>query len=353
MRKIIFKIELSGKGIVNYDDAKQRFYLMKHFDEYKGLQDNTKLCKKSFTENGYKVKISSDCLRKGIFQNDIECVNSSIMANDIILNTYVSSFVGLTRGYMFAYRKDVNRNGLKRKSPLIITEATQTNNAKPYMEVCSKSGERDDTSFFYNETIGDITYECEGVIDLKNLQFVSADPIHDRMAIHTDWCENELYLHGLKAHFGDIANPKIGYFTSSPSILTKCVAEKGVLLNDELVEYLTKQLLMRLMNINIERATAFAKTTSMKIKIVNDVLEDISSDEEGWIELKTINEIESLKITPTQFYHESSLEDVTRFNLEMEAYNKNVKDAKSKKKENEEIRKSQRKTKAVLVNENE
>ena len=124
VKSIQIKGELEGRGIVNFDSKEQR-YAISAFNLTKEmgaemLHDNIKLGKKSFKYEGkktitinkegdtkeidsysYKNLISSACLRHATYQNDVEMVNSAIMQSPVLLSTYETSFVGLTRGYMF------------------------------------------------------------------------------------------------------------------------------------------------------------------------------------------------------------------------------------------------------------
>ena len=70
MKTILFKLELEGEGIVNFDSSSQRFLFNgTKFKDLFHAHDNVKYAKKVLyqDENGvlsdYKIKISSACLR--------------------------------------------------------------------------------------------------------------------------------------------------------------------------------------------------------------------------------------------------------------------------------------------------
>lgn len=208
-KQILFRLSLVGNGCVNFDDSKTQAFTLKKLgiiDPSIMINNNIKLAKKQIYATGrtyinnkgeekpiydYKLKISADCLRHHIYEHDVEAMTQAIMTDENIYCNYLLSDVGLTRGYMFA--KSVDGNTLKRKSPLTITDAIQTNNnVSNLMEVGSTTGERTDTSFFTVEKIGDVTYNAKGVIDLKTLAFVPADVRFDRAAVMTEWCEKGL-----------------------------------------------------------------------------------------------------------------------------------------------------------------
>lgn len=249
-------------------------------------------------------------------------MTQAIMTDENIYCNYLLSDVGLTRGYMFA--KSVDGNTLKRKSPLTITDAIQTNNnVSNLMEVGSTTGERTDTSFFTVEKIGDVTYSAKGVIDLKTLAFVPADVRFDRAAVMTEWCEKGLIDRVLRFHYGDEAQYKIGYFTSSAKYLTNTFAEYGIMLGDEIVNRLVKHILTNILKLNIRRNTAWTKCESLEIKIVDDLIKDtFENEEEGWIKIYSENDINELQIICDSLFTEVTDEDLKRMKDIDEEYKK-------------------------------
>ena len=263
----------------------------------------------------YKIKVSADCLRHGIFENEVDVVNPSIMQMDNVFARYLLSPVGLSRGYMFTYK---DKSAVKRKSPLTITDAIQIDGDgnKSNIEVGSKcdvdynTGKRSTTSFFYTEKIGDTTYESKGVIDLKQLMFVSADAKFDRLAIKPDWVNIGLTHDVLKSYFGENAKEEYGWFTSMNKYFGPAMAENGILLNDEIVGALVKFILKGILGINIRRNNAWFKTESLQIKVVNDPISDTFDNKNGWIKITDENAIDSLSITPDKMYDKATDEEV-------------------------------------------
>ena len=323
MKQILFKVVFNGNGVVNFDDSKSQKYTLSKYKINTKLNNNTKLAKKIFfetkDENGnpimdYKIKVSADCLRHGIFENEVDVVNPSIMQMDNVFAQYLLSPVGLSRGYMFTYR---DKSAVKRKSPLTITDAIQIDGSKSNIEVGSKcdvdydTGKRSDTSFFYTEKIGDTTYESKGVIDLKQLMFVSADAKFDRLAIKPDWVNTGLTHDVLKSYFGESAKEEYGWFTSMNKYFGPAMAENGILLNDEIVDALVKFILKGILGVNIRRNNAWFKTASLQIKVVNDPLKDTFDDkEDGWIKIADENAVDSLNIIPDKMYDKATDEEV-------------------------------------------
>lgn len=257
------------------------------------------------------MKISADCLRHHIYEHDVEAITQAIQIDDRIFCNYLLSDVGLTRGYMFAKSVDVGKT-LKRKSPLTVTDAIQTNNNRSnLMEVGSTTGARTDTSFFTVEKIGDVEYVAKGLIDLKTLAFISADDRSDRMAIESKWCDNGLVDDILKLHYGTNAQYEIGYFTTSAKYITNTFAEFGILLGDEIVSNLVKHILTNILKLDIRRNTAWTKCAKLEIKLVNDLIES-KFDDEGWIDVNSENDINTLQITYGTLYSRATNEDLAK-----------------------------------------
>lgn len=337
-KQILFRLGLVGNGCVNFDDSKTQAFTLKKLgiiDPNITINNNIKLAKKQIYNTGrtyinnkgeekpiydYKLKISADCLRHHIYEHDVESMTQAIMIDDNIYCNYLLSDVGLTRGYMFT--KSASGKTLKRKSPLTITDAIQTNNnVSNLMEVGSTTGERTDTSFFSVEKIGDVTYSAKGVIDFKTLAFVSADVNFDRAAVMTEWCRKGLVDRVLRFHYGDEAQYKIGHFTSSAKYLTNTFAEYGIMLGDEIVNRLVKHILTNILKLDIRRNTAWTKCESLEIKIVDDLIKDTFENEErGWIKIYSESDINELQIMCEPLFTEATDEDLAKKEIIDEKY---------------------------------
>ena len=312
VKNILVEVELEGKGIVNYDsnDQKQlwnRESKRGNKNGFTGIHDNVSYAKKNYyrDEDGnlqYKVKISGDAIRNAIFKNDIVAANPSIQHHPALLNSFIGSTVGLVRGYMFA-----NKNStVKRKSPLTISDAEQTNNAVSYIETFSRSGGKisktdedagGDTSFFLAETIGDIKYKSQGNINLADMQFMSADPIFDRHSFNADNFDLfKMFMENTLPKF----DSELGYYTLNGSVVD--MAEYGIKLNDENVIFLVKESLKRILSINILRNKGFAKATKLRIKLVSNPINDTITNKDGWVELSSVEDIDALSFEVEDFY---------------------------------------------------
>lgn len=303
IKAIKFEINLKGRGVVNFDDSSKRFLMMKYEGVNKAdyMNDNVKIAKKEYSNDGFKVKISSACLRKHIFGESMEYVTPEIAYSKNVLSSVIANPTMLTRGYMFACKDGVS---IKRKGPLSISDAIQTNDAKVVMEMCTATGQRNDTSMFGIESVGDITYKSVGSLSVKQLQFVSTDPRYDRMAVPHDWVENEssMYRTALKANIPNI-NPTVGYFVAKSSINKYArYAESGMLINDDALQSIIKELLINIRAMFIERATSFAEVESFRILLVRNAINDIANGK--WLEITSEEDINNLILDLENFYEQ-------------------------------------------------
>jgi hypothetical protein len=300
VKHVNFKIELEGNGIVNYDSGDQKYLWNRESKEgnknkFTSADNNNMYAKKHYfrKEDGsldYKIKISSDALRNAIFKGDAIATNPTISHHKSLLNSFIGSTMGIVRGYMFAGKTET----LKRKSPLSITSAIQTNNSESYMEFHSRSGgkkigddsDKSDTTIFNKETIGPITYNAEGFLNLQTLEFISSDPIFDRYSFNSD---DYSILKTFLTHNLPNFNNDLGYYSLKTSAID--VAEYGLKLTNEQVLYLIKETLKRILNIKIERSTSYAKLSKLSIELVYD---PINPKNNTWVDITSIEDIDSL-----------------------------------------------------------
>lgn len=341
VKNILFKLELKGNGIVNYDSSDQRHIMRKYHKDSMYNNENLIIGKKVFDDEGYKLKISSDCLRHNIFINEIPYQTPDIAQYDKLLKLFVSSPAALLRGYLFP---DSKVGILKRKSPFTITQATQTNNAKVYTETCSTSGVRGETSFFKKESIGDIEYLAKGNIDIKRLQFISTDIRFDRQAIPSGWCHE--FISTINNVYGKEYKFVNGIFTPKGSVLdNSSYYENGLLMDEETVIDLVKILLTNMIKFRIDKNGSYVEFKSLNIKFVYDCTEDKFDDNRDWINISNLDDINKLSFIIDEFYN---LGDEETYNKN-EAEIKRFKDDKLAKKAEEN--KSKVKKEKVVNNE--
>lgn len=338
IKKVYFKLEIEGKGIVNFDGSEQRHFLNEHCGT-KYFNNNYKLGKKVFLKkdnpskiptfidkNGkeyfndtdYLLKISGTCLRNAIFANDANVTNPRICIASPILSYYVSSIQGLLRGYTAL---EYGNFAITKKSALTCPDAIQTNNSISYVELQSNSAPKESsddkasTSLYFTEKVGDITYMTRGCISLLELQFLSCDPFNGRIMFDPQWLEGEKPLIDSMffKHYGKIPYKK-GYFSSTTETLTEHLGEQGLLFDEDFVIFLVKEQVKRILNIEINRAEGYAVIKSLKIKFTENGYNPLS--EENWVEVN-INNYEQIideafsEKGMFQFYEEVSEENVS------------------------------------------
>jgi len=311
IKNVIFEFELEGVGVVNYDSNDQKFIWNRESkngnkNNLVSIHNNVNYSKKHIyrNENGeldYKIKISSDCLRNSIFRNDAISTNPSISHHPFLLNSFIGSVQGLIRGYMFAGKNET----LKRKSPLTITPAIQTNNSVSHLEIGVRSGEKivnsdsdkGDTTLRNVETVGEMTYSGKGNINLQNLQFMSCDTVFDRYEFNAD---NIYILNKVLENTLPNFDSELGYYKLKSSSVN--ISEYGLKLNNENVLFLVKEVLKRISDISIMRNTSYANISKLRIKLVNSPLIDTYENKNGWIDINNVSDIDSLDFDVEDFY---------------------------------------------------
>jgi len=323
-----FRTTLNGHGVVNYDSTDQKFFINGHCagnafndnqtfakKEFYGLHQSHEAyieavekyaeengvsideAKKKVPEFGYNLKISYNCIRHAIFGGTCD-------ADPMIWNfpaaacNFIANPLGYSRGYMCA---DKNMS-FGKKSCFNLTDAIDEG-AVIYMEMFTKSGDRNDTSLFYKETTGRTKYVFDSYFDVKTAQFLSFDKYFDRLAVPSSYIEGCNYLEkAFVKTYGRIPYT-VGVFSSNNEIYGESYGEYGAKMDDEFVNYLIKTLAGRLLDINIVKNGAIAHTVKVEYKPIYSC-NDIINDEEGWIELKSVDELPVFEIS--QYYEPSN-----------------------------------------------
>lgn len=346
VKNVLLKIDINGTGIVNYDDNDQsKMYWDTSLQRMATKHKNVNYAKKNFYGDkdnlSYKIKISNNCLLHEIFGSHSVSQNPSITLNENLLNSYIGSPSLALRGYLFADKKMT----LKRKSAVCLTDAEQTCNAISYLETFSKSGKKNedvdvtDNTFFKRETIGDISYSSMGYIDLMQLQFMSASLMFDRLALNPD--QYELYKKFMSLRMPNF-NSDLGYYIINNSV--DLTPEYGFLFSNENMLSMVRQFLTNVLSMNIKRKSGIASTSSLKYKLVYDTLTDTFEDENGWIEIKTNDDINNVNFEIENFYQSCDSKDAEKLlsNLEKNYQTKKEDNNKLSEEKKEEKRKSKK-----------
>lgn len=354
MKNLLVRAHLRGRGIVNYDDKLQKHTLIEYKmpllpkDLY--IANNIQFAKKDFYFNEneqryeYCLKISSLCIRNAMFKeatNDI----ATITNNPLKASLYMLSPESLIKGYLFASQDTTFKRGTCQHTT--DAKAVPVDGKLPvsHIEIFNKEGERSDTSFFYKETCGAISYVMDAMIDPSELMLIVTDPYFDRMAIDSDWVEGGYVDKAMKMHYGNIGIDdiyKVGYFTKKAVIPTNAIPERGILLSTELVDYLIRYALKKILGIGIYRASSFAEVDYIDVKIVNNILKDKRDDEYGWIRITKEEDIDSLNFSIENPYVESTDDEVALYDNLKEKSAACLKERREKKEEDKKARKAKK-----------
>ena len=309
---IKFQFTLKGNGIVNFDSKEQLKMLsldpnsLQHLQPRRGgkFDENTSYAKKNFYYDGdimtYLLKISPECLRNAIFNQN---VSPLIALSPDVLYSFISSPKAILRGYLFTESKSVS---IKKSTAVTMTCAEQISGGLSNIEIKTRSGEKksdlqeSDTTLYNEETIGDITYLCEGIIDLEKLQFVSCDPLFDRMSFNPDMFDHyKKYLQASMKNF----NSNVGFFQKSDA--TNCeIPEHGFMFSQENVNELVRYFFTLVhKNMKITRNGAYAKLDDLQYKVVTESIQR-GVQEEKWTKLNTIDDINEVSFEYQPFYNE-------------------------------------------------
>ena len=346
VKSIQFNVKFKGNGCVNYDGKDQKWVLI-NCDLYKGnINDNVKFAKKAFYEDGFKYKVSSHCLRHSIFADTIPFENSSIVNVPTIIYNAIAMPDYILRGYTYTQKE---KNGFKKKSPFTITDAIECGRIRKncIFDFCSnatekikvdkddKSEAKSSTSIHFDENIGEIIYTAEGFLDLQELQFISDDITYDRLALGglvQNSVEEKIFLDAISKNMINMENPKMGYYYMENAYHKDEWGEKGLLLNKESVDMLTKRVFNSILNLNIYRASSYLKTIELEITVLTDEgLETFKLTNGKTNEKENIININDCNFNYKLKYLEANEEKIKMNYLEFEEYKNETKSNKSNK----------------------
>jgi len=356
---IFFKAVIEGYGIVNFDSNDQKF----NWNRVKGAPhintSNVSIGKAVYSQvsgdDGEPVvvrtpKISADCLRHAMWEEEMPNMMPNIMLDTDLLLGVLASPALLERGYMYT-KEDAGT--FVRKSPVRFTPAKVSKPTIPMLETHSTSSPKEENlddsksanSFFAKETRGEERYLLEGVIDVTELAFISLSDLHGRMAFPPDHVEKYRELLGRRLG-SDIAKPK--YFDKKFDLFN--IPEYGIMLTNQQVSVLVRDILRRLCTINIQRTTTgYARVSEVQIKEVRNPLEDLFFDEDGWTTIKETGKSPTLDVIDGMSFecrYVAALDGEARiqsFNELREAEKDASTEKNKKKKEDQEARAAKKK----------
>ena len=272
VKRIDIRMVIKGNGIINYDGSNEH----KKIDG--NYHNNYTYAKRVYPNreklSDYLIKISHNSLRNSIFG---ESHNPNIVHHKDIFMIYLANPSTILRGFLYA-KEETN----KKSTGIMITDAIQTCSAKSIMETMTRSGGKDldetseqsDTSYYFKETIGDITYASTGTIDLETLSFVSCDQLYDRFAINPD--DYELFTKYFKHHYPNF-DSKLSYYRQKGSSVM--LPECGFVFKNDILDSMVKLALEKVALYRNVKNNGRAEMYKMEIRPVFDALDD----NEEWI----------------------------------------------------------------------
>lgn len=351
VKNIIYKIELEGNGIVNADSSEQSYFYngvasLKHMTAH---TNNVNYAKKRFYKNddgdvSYKLAITSDCMKHAMFQADLMSQSPNIIHNKTVFYSFIASPANILRGFCFLALENN-----KRKGAITLTDAIQTCGAISHLEVCARSGRKEtdpnvkDNTFYKKEVVGDVKYAAKGNLDLMQLQFISVSDIFDRKAFNAD--DFELYSKFLKMRLKNFNSELKWYMIKDCSVK---IPEHGFTLSNENVLDLVKLYFSRLIRLNITRRNAYTKISSLKYKLVYDVIDDNYENEDGWVEIKNQNDIDNINFKMEEFYEieangKAIIDEIEAEYKKQKSISKDKKDKEKAEKKEQKEKKSSKK----------
>jgi len=363
IKNILLSVDLEGNGIVNYDSSDQKkMYLNTNLQNTMYVYyDNVAYAKKVFTETdgilSYKIKISHDCLMHGMYVEKYISKVPKITVHDALFYSFIASPEAITTGYLNANTAETQ----KKKGAITLLDAVQTCNAKSYLDQGGRSGskvskddstDKADNSIFKRESVGDIKYSTKGNIDLMSLQFISCDQTYDRFAFNPD--KFNMFKNFLVKRMPTF-NSELGYYLIKDT--TVKLPEYGILFSNDDVLFMVKDFLKKLLSLYIKRRNGDVRVSSLKIKLVEDVIEDTYEKGKAWITISSMKDIEALNFETDFFYEqfdavqaEELRKEVDRLKEEVEAKEKAETLAKNERNKIKNAQKKEEKEKKIKEN---
>lgn len=293
IKSVDFKITAYGHGVVNWNgstelntliDGKWTKTTNHNMPKLRGYSNK----KQVFNNKGEKLDVLKEASEVNFAQTPLyisqNCVRYHLFKDDVInwqhpkihenVEQILCSMTGLLRGYV------IPKNENKRTSPLLLTdfkEKTGNGNfeqmgrsgSKEKQE--TKSGKDKSNSLFSKTTFGDTEYEAYGSINIEQLQFIalSNDYGQEAIQITTDKEGKELankieeYIKTLEFANDNVKATYHNNYIRKGTIFAD--GQKGILLNDDAVDTLVKQMLFMIESLGFSQAKGFMYVDSVQI----------------------------------------------------------------------------------------
>lgn len=312
VKNILFKVDFEGSGLVNYDSGAQKSIHIREktsVPRYNGMiADNVTFSKKKYSRNEeneleWIARTSKESLRNHIYTPaEIKAYYSFIEGTspkdvDEII-AFAASFIGLTRGYTSVRANDPTVGKWAKATGFHISSALENRGAKTVFEIGTRSGQRSEgNNLFYKENIGNTGYTAHGVIDMNRLQFMSCDRNLDRLAFNEEYYDALAPI--LKETLGE--GGELGSYVMTTDT-EDGIPERGILFTENQVKFLTKDLLGRIFNLQIDKNSGYLAASKMSYKLVENPLADLFDKEDGWKTIESFEDIEDIEFNMFNFY---------------------------------------------------
>ena len=339
IKSITGKVTFNGTGSINNDSNYQKNVLSELGFKVNGAKSSfygnvTYHKKEFFKENGknkFRYKVSHDCIRHAMFNEEMPYYNGGLILLPQVLYNGITSPTMIARGYMFA------EDGLsiKKKSAFCISDALSKDVCdKIVVETCSRAGERGEektyevidengetkiitegaTSLFARENVGEHEYEATFGIDLTELQFIPLDDFYERKSANINTKELlELYTSCMKRNFETSEEIEKKPYYLKTSIMGEECAEEGILLTEEMVNKVIHTILNNLIKTRIERPSqgGFFNFKSMELTI------NFADGSEKTTTVTSENDINDIFFGYEQVYFEADDEKIKKRDFEI------------------------------------
>lgn len=297
IKSVDFKVKASGHGVVNWNgstelntliDGKFKRTTNHNMPKLRGYS-NKKQVKNDSNQtfevlkeasevnfSGNPLYISQNCIRYHLFKNDvINWQHPKIHEN---VDKVLCSMTGLLRGYV------IPKNENKRTSPLLLTDFTEIDGKGNFEQMGragskekheTKSGKDKSNSLFSKTTFGDTKYEAFGSINIEQLQFISLSNAYGQEAIQitTDKEGKELarkiesYIKTLDFSTDRVQATYHRNYVRQGTIFAD--GQKGIVLNDDAIDALVKQMLMMIESLGFSQAKGFMHVDEIEVDYNN------------------------------------------------------------------------------------
>lgn len=269
--KLAIELVIEGKGLVNRNGSLPPERFRKQMLNNGKVTSNGTFGKEVLTEETFidkdgeinKVKkakkiISSNLLRKMILGDENQVNADKLVKLDALRASVLSQEKLIARGYCVL---DKNNTSIKRGTGVCVSDAIQISDTITTLETRTSEGLRDETSLFFVENCGDITYQSTIDFDIKHLKFISIDDNYDRMSLLAK--DVESYINNIDSRYGE-GNAKLGNWGTTH---TNLVGEQGIVLSNKVVTNIIREVVIGILGVNIKRSGSYAKTSGVRIGI--------------------------------------------------------------------------------------